>query len=207
MDLLKRIQIVMLVLALFGCFGGTASASLSNGSFSNGFAAWQGQMLESDQDGNTVVSEIPSPSVDQFTIADHVATLKTDATYWQLTLYQDFQAEPLQSANNKLSLSFWLRWNPSAADTDFFSVTLGSSGLLDGYSEGITAGKRFQFDLTPQAGQSLSLAFTVGDYDFVPDSLDIADVKLTQQAPVPLPSALYMLGSGLVGICFVRRQR
>jgi hypothetical protein len=207
MGIAKKITASMLLAFLFSCFAGTSFAALVNGSFDNGFASWQGQMLGSDQDGNTLVSDLPTPTADQFTIADHVATLKTDAVCWQLTLFQDFQATPLQSVNDKLSLSFWLKWNPSAADTDLFSVTLGSSGLLDEYSEGISAGKKFQFDLTPQAGQSLSLAFSIGDFDFQPDSLEVADVRLTRQAPVPLPPAFLLFGSGLLGVCFARRNR
>jgi len=206
---------------LFCLFTGISIANASpfqNGDFSTGdFTGWMGQL-----DNGISVQTVDPDTSSYFTIVDHdnKAEISLDDTYWQNTLYQNFQLDSLPPGWT-MDMNFWIKWSPTSNMDDGISVTLSdltgdnqvdliadisNSALLNGIS--VTK------DITPFAqtfgGQNVGLAFSIGDYDLnSSDTLKIDDIAFNKNpAPVPVPGTLLLLGSGLAGLgVWGRRKR
>ncbi|WP_246152910.1 PEP-CTERM sorting domain-containing protein [Oryzomonas rubra] len=207
--------VISLVVVLSCCF---ADQALAVPNFNSGFAGWSGQL----SDGvNVDAANLASDP--HFSLNGNIATIKyTDLAepYWAFTLSQAMVADQLAGAGNKLIMSFYMKagfGDAGTFDGHIVSATLGSDALINTTDQSIRdrliAGDTFSADITNFAGSSELLSFTLGDLDFsVPDYLSIGDFAFSQiappvdNAPVPEPSTILLLGIGMAGLVFYRKK-
>jgi len=181
--------------------------------FNNGFADWSGQLSGFD----VIAADLSSDP--HFSLNGNIAIISyADLMdpYWNFTLFQPMDADPLQGAGYQMTLSFYLRFIPGVdgtIDGHIISATLGADSLVDmadaTVQSRLLAGDTFTADITNHAGSSSLLAFTLGDLDWsVTDSLLIGDFSFAQvpPAPVPEPSTILLLGAGLAGLVVCRKR-
>ena len=209
--------IVMLTLMLtLSISSGQAFAALfQNGDFSNGFAGWSGELTFSGEvDPSTDPHFIPTAQGIQ---------IGNDDFEFFASVYQDFQMASLASPNNNILLSLWLQWSPidSGQTRDMFATLYEYDPLSQQYGasldllSGVTmsdllAGTQLNHDVTSFAAKSVRLVFGVSDLDFItPDHMTVGAISFAEQTPnpVPIPSSLVLLISGLAGFGIFRRKR
>ncbi len=192
------------------------ATSFQNGDFSSGFTGWSGEIV----DINFTSTTVDPASSDYFNIVspNNQAQISLDDTYWNNTLYQDFDMDSIESGW-KMQISFWIKWAPTDSTYDGLSVTLSDQNgqyfvnLLSGISNSsLLSGTNVTVDITSFAqnhgGEQVELAFTLYDLDYdTSDLLNVDNINLTMLPPatVPVPNPLVLLASGLCGLVFFRK--
>ncbi len=207
---------LLLCLALAGPLAATQADPLQNGNFETGdFTGWNGELIMTgpvDPDTDTHFTIVPNagPSNSQ------IANITNDDTDWLATLYQDFDLDSL-APGETMDIRFWIQWTPTDSDNDGVSAELSDAGytdtvdLLDGIADSdLLSGTWVTRNITSFAqtwgGQSVELAFTLADYDYVAqDTLSIDAITIERHATVPEPSGLLLLAGGLAGLLYRKR--
>ncbi len=189
-----------------------------NGDFSNGWSGWSGELVSADASGLPVFREVqPGDYPDNYAIegAEETATLTNDDTYWQVSLYQDFDMEPLAGPGYSMDISFYIKWIPSDSTSDILSATMGDASnerdlLADISTDDLLNGVNVMQDVTPWAGKhGVELNFTNTDIDFITgDVIELDDIHFTQHAPspVPVPASVILFVIGLLGLVGTRKK-
>jgi len=193
------------------------ATSFQNGDFSSDFTGWSGEIV----DINFTSTTVDPASSDYFNIVSYnnQAQISVDGTYWCNTLYQDFDMDTIGNGWN-MKLSFWIKWAPTDSTYDGLSATLSDQNgqyfvnLLSGISNSsLLSGTNVTVDITSFAqdhgGEQAELAFTLYDWDFnTSDLLNVDNIILTKTpaTPVPEPSMVLLLASGLCGLGFLRKK-
>ncbi len=215
--MIKKSIWIFLVLFIFVASSAFA-APFQNGDFSSGFTGWAGEIIDSSYPPTTVTVEPNTSSYFDIVSPNNQARISLDDTYWNNTLYQDFDMDTIGSGWN-MELSFWIKWAPTDSTYDGLSATLyhQNSGdvvdLLLGISTlALVSGTNVTIDITSFAqnhgGEQAELAFTLYDLDYdTRDMLNVDNISFTKTptTPVPEPSMVLLLASGLWGLGFFRK--
>ncbi len=215
---MRKIKTTFLLIFILICVAQIAQATpFQNGGFDSGnFTGWTGELTDINYDVFSVDPD--SSSYYQIVDSDNKAKLSLDDTYWQNTLYQDFELDTLLPGWT-MSISFWLKWSPT--DTgDGLSVTLSDLSdtdtvdlLANVSNNDLLTGILVTEDITSfvqtYGGQDVELSFSIWDVDMDPsDTLMIDNISFTQApAPVPEPSTILLFGAGLAGLGIFQRRK
>ena len=187
------------------------ATSFQNGDFSSGFTGWSGEIV----DINFTSTTVDPASSDYFNIVspNNQAQISLDDTYWNNTLYQDFDMDSIESGW-KMQISFWIKWAPTDSTYDGLSATLSDQNGLDAVdlllevsNSALLSGTTVTVDITSFAqnhgGEQVELAFTLYDLDYdTSDLLNVDNITFTKipATPVPVPSSMLLLFTGLVSL-------
>ena len=206
----KKSILIFWVLFVFVASSASA-ASFQNGDFSSGFTGWSGEIMDTNFSTTTVDPDTSS----YFSIVspNNQAQISLDDTYWNNTLYQDFD---MGTHNNgeKMEISFWIKWTPTNSTSDGLSVTLSDQNsqyfvnlLSEISNSALLSGTNVTVDITSFAqnhgGEQVELAFTLYDFDYnTSDLLNVDNITFTKisATPVPVPSSMLLLFTGLVSL-------
>jgi hypothetical protein len=214
----SAIAVFLVVFLMLSCIHSTpALADLTgflNGNFNDGFSGWSANLIFS---GN-----VDPASDSHFNLTAQGAQIGNDDFEFIATLYQDFQMSSLTSSNNKIFLNFWLQWSPIdsgqtpeivATLSDYDPVSHQNSSGLDLLQNltmsDLLGGTQVSLDVTSFADKSVRISFGASDNDFiVPDYLTVGNISFSEQGdnPVPIPSSVLLLISGLAGFVVLRRK-
>ncbi len=162
----------------------------SSGSYVN--AHGDNQYIELDSDKKRHVDYVSEPGASAPTNSAMGQDIQLTVGTYELS----FWYRPRTDLDNDNGISFGL-W-----DTDSLSI-LNSFGIADGKNSVVTDWTQYthRFSITTDGSYTLAFA-AVGLSNYRGGFLD--DVQLNA---VPIPGALWLLGSGLLGLVGVRRRR
>jgi hypothetical protein len=161
--------------------------------------------------------QVANGSTSQFNVlAGNIGQLTTVSSNTPLTLSQTFDYDP------SFSLNFGILWIPSNNGSAYISVDLvdytnGGISVLDPFTpllatdgSDILNRRQFALLLDPSlydfsSTTQLQLTYTIYDFDDAPDQLQIDFNSGT--APVPEPSTIVLIATGLFGAGFTRLRR
>jgi hypothetical protein len=214
----SAIAVFLLVFLITSCIHSTpVFADLSgfqNGNFASGFTGWGGYLFS--------VGNVDPNTDPHFSLTAQGAQIGNDDFDTVAILYQDFQMASLASSNNTTNLNYWLQWSPTIAEpmlnvsaflAEYDPITHETGVIIDvlgtvPMSE-LLKGTLVSVDVTSLADKSVRLAFALSDYDFItPDYLTVGNISFSEQGenPVPIPSSVLLLISGLAGFGVLRRK-
>ncbi|NPA95843.1 MAG: hypothetical protein GXO58_10510 [Thermodesulfobacteria bacterium] len=208
----------LFLLLISWCTPEIQAAYFQNGDFSNGdFSGWQGELI--DVNLNSIAVDPNSSGHYQIVDADQKARLTLDDTYWQNSLYQDFELDSLDP-NESMEITVWLKWSPTSDIDDGLSVSLLAFNNTDQVDlladipdseliNGISITRNITSFAATHSGQTVELIFTIWDTDFnTSDTLEIDNISFNKTpSPVPLPGTFLLLCSGLISIGIMRSGR
>jgi len=149
-----------------------------------------------NDEGNIEILNYVDAGMDNFTI--NIGQYLPDAT----SLFNDFTVPINQTINGTF-------YDSAIVDLNRFSIRVSGSGLLDGIE--IPSENGF-VDPVP-LGTGISVLLTADWGEFVPESLELGGITgLTggvsnfSITPVPIPGAIWLLSTGLIGIVGLRRK-
>jgi len=183
------------------------ATSFQNGDFSSGFTGWSGEIIDTNFSTTTVDPD--TSSLFSIVSPNNQAQISLDDTYWNNTLYQDFDMDSIESGW-KMQISFWIKGTPS----DGLSATLSDQNgqyfvnlLSEISNSALLSGTNVTVDITSFAqnhgGEQVELAFTLYDLDYdTSDLLNVDNITFTKipATPVPVPSSMLLLFTGLVSL-------
>lgn len=208
---MKKI-VVLFGIAIFILTGGSAATAslIENGDFESGLSGWdhssnvkaKGSWANIDPiNGNgerqAVMSPfgfLPSSLNQRFEAEDHIS-ISFDYNFWS---FSSLESESLEVGDDLVvSLS-----DDSAFFDEIFRVnfkdTFCNGPTIQGWQH---YEETFQFETPMQ----LSLLFEVDNFKD-PGQFGIGFIDNVELSSVPIPGAIYLLGSGLVGLIGIRRR-
>ena len=210
---------VMLVFAVIG--NAHALQLLTNGDFETGdFTGWDysGNVQIIDFDDGTLQGAVEDFVAEAQGMDDYFALFGAGSTSEEASLSQDFTLSNISEVTISFNWAFDY-WDLSYLQNDTFVSLVTTQGtpvinvtLLDLQSSwgiGITSGYFEQtYDLTPYGFTGADIGFTLTEADtLATGSLAGIDNVSVTGAPVPEPSTILLVGTGLIGIIGFGRKR
>jgi hypothetical protein len=211
--MLKYLTALPLVLTV-AALPSVAAAALVNGSFSPGFANWDGRLALFGAGAATDVDD-PATEPDFFTATGTgFAELSFDtsaSSYFVVELFQEFGVSDL---GQPIEVELTWDWNPSSAADDTFQMVLRDGAgtavnfvddLFGNPPDCAAAGAatlrtdRFLLDGGYFSNPALTFSVLITDNDVdTTDTLTIGNVRIANAVPSPTP--LLLLALGVLGI-------
>jgi hypothetical protein len=175
----KTFTLVVLCLSLIICV--SANASITYEFYASN--ASMGFFIDYNNNNTPVYDYLTVPASFSLTVPTFVTSGSSFSTgFDSYSISTSLMSSGDASAG---SVTFYMNYMSSGRDV----IIIGDSKL----------GWNYQF--------SAGTFSAVGSYDTISADSNIAHLNVTESAPVPIPAAVWLLGSGLIGLIGVRRFR